>query len=389
MTETFLAKAAAMQEDLIHWRRILHQNPEIGFELPKTLAFVEDKLREFGYTPMRLGCAGIVVPAGKTGKTFLLRADMDALPMEEKSGLPFASTNGNCHSCGHDIHTASLLGAAKLLKEQEQELAGTVKIMFQPCEEGMGGMKDMLACGLLENPKPDAALAFHVIGEKTGSVGIRSGYAGASCDTFEITINGVGCHGAATYLGVDPINITAHLVTALQVLNSREVAPDQMLVVSVCTIHGGDAPNIVPDFCKISGTIRTADNTVREFAKKRVAEIANTVAATFRATAHVEMRDGAPPMINDTDLCSKLTMYINDILGEGTVWEIPAMTGSEDFSLLCESIPTVLAWVGTGNAEEGYPYNNHHSAVTFNEQAIHKISAAYAGCAARWLADNP
>lgn len=388
MSNDFLAAAQKNAPELIKIRRTIHQHPEIGFDLPKTLSLVEGELKSLGYAATRVGRAGICVTAGRPGKTILLRADMDALPMEEKSGLEFASTNGNCHSCGHDIHTTSLLGAARLLKDCEEGLAGTVKLMFQPCEEGLGGMQDMLDNGLLENPAPDVAFALHVINEKTGSVGIRRGYAGASCASFTITLKGVGCHGAAPYLGVDPINAAAHLITALQVLNSREVAADKMLVLTVCTVHGGDAVNIVPDECTISGTIRTADNEVRQFAMTRLREIADSVAITFRARADIIINEGVPPMINEPTLSDAVSAYVDEVLGEGSAWQIPAMTGSEDFALLCDHMPSVLGWFGTGNADEGYPHGNHNSAVVFNEDAIPMMSAVYAHCASRWLEDN-
>lgn len=365
----------------------MHENPEILFELPQTLAFVEEKLRSFGYCPDKIGQAGLCVTVGPPGKTILLRADMDALPMEEKSDLPFASRNGYAHTCGHDMHTAALLGAAQLLKENEAQLNGTVKIIFQPCEEGLGGMQDLLDHGLLENPKPDAAFALHVIGEKTGTLGIRPGYAGASCDPFHITIEGVGCHGAAAYMGVDPIQTAAHLITALQVLNSREVAPDEMLVVTVCMVHGGDAPNIIPDRCTLSGTIRTANQKTRAFAVSRVQEIAKTVAETFRAKATVSIDVGVPPMINDPTLAVALSQYADILLGQGSVWEIPAMTGSEDFALLCDHVPSVLGWFGTGGAAQS-PYSNHHPAIIFDEDALPLMAAVHAHCATAWLSQH-
>ncbi len=387
MNDDFLNKAKELEPQLIQWRRYLHQNAELGFDLPLTTAFVEQQLREFGLTPKKVGKAGIVATVGRPGPVILLRADMDALPITEASGLPFASVNGNCHACGHDIHTTALLGAAKLLKDREHELAGTVLLTFQPCEEGLDGMQDMLDHGLLEDPKPQAAFAMHTIQEKTGSAGIRRGYACASCDIFTVTVTGMGTHGAVPERGVDPINVAAHMVTALQALNSREVAPDAMLVCTICKIQGGDTHNIIPNTCTFSGTIRTADSKVRKFTVNRLEEICHGVASTFRATAEVVWDgSGLPPMINDPDLAEECTGYVNETLGYDASWEIPAMTGSEDFSLLCDHVPSLMCWLGTGNREEGHVYGGHHPAVTYNEEAIHMMSAIYAGCAAKWLA---
>lgn len=385
----FLKRAEELKPELVAWRRTLHANPEIGFELPETTKFVWEQLCAMGYTPFHVGKAGIGALVGKPGKTFLLRGDMDALPMREESGLPFASQNGYAHTCGHDIHTSALLGAAKLLKEAEAELQGTVKLMFQPCEEGMGGAQDMVDAGILQNPRPDAALALHVVNEPLGTAGLRPGYACASCDTFTLAVHGIGCHGAAAYMGVDPLLAAANIILALQALNSREVAPDEMLVLTVCMLHGGDAPNVIPDTCVLRGTVRTAKEEVRIFAKKRLEEIARAASAVYRAQCDVEWSPYCvPPMVNDPALAQDVSFMIDALLGDGTAWEIPAMTGSEDFSVVGLSIPSALVWFGTGSKEENYPYGVHHPKVTFNEDAIPQMSAVYAYCAARWLDDQ-
>jgi hippurate hydrolase len=386
MDYPFLQAAKTLEPQLIEWRRYLHQNAELGFDLPLTTAFVKSKLQAFGCQPKTLGKAGITAIIGKAGPVLLLRADMDALPMTEESGLPFACANGNCHACGHDFHTTALLGAAKLLKAYEDRLRGRVLLVFQACEEGLDGMRDLLDHGLLNEPKPQAAFALHTIQEKTGSAGIQRGYAGASSDVFTITVTGLGTHGAVPQRGVDPINAAAHIITALQTLNSREVAPDDMLVVTVGKIQGGSAHNIIPGSCTFGGTIRTADNTVRRFATRRLAEIAQGVAAAFRAKAEVTYEGSIPPMINDPALADECAGYIDETLGYPAVWPIPPMTGSEDFALLCDHVPSVLCWFGTGNQDEGYKYGGHHPAVTYNEAALHQMAAIYAGCAARWLA---
>ncbi len=384
-----LFRAKELESYGIAIRRQIHKNPELGFELPKTIALVEKELISMGYEPVRCGKAGITVTAGKPGRTFLLRADMDALPMKEETGLEFASGNDCMHACGHDIHTSALLVAARILKEREEELQGTVKLMFQPCEEGVAGALDMVRAGVLENPRADAAMALHVVHGKAGTVGYSWTTACASSDVFAITVKGKGGHGAAPHNCVDPINTAVHIHTALQAVNSREVHPDEMLVLSICEIHGGTASNIFPETVVMKGTIRTMNPEVRSFAKERLVQIAKQTAAVFRAEAAVEfLHEGVPPMRNDTILLQDTREYIDRILGEGTCYELPRMTGSEDFSVISQLVPSVLYWVGTGSEEEGYPYGVHDPRVTFDEGSLHKMAAIYAGTAMEWLREH-
>ncbi|MDW2799948.1 M20 family metallopeptidase [Clostridium boliviensis] len=384
-----LFRAKELESYGIAIRRQIHKNPELGFDLPKTIGLVETELISMGYKPVRCGTAGITVTAGKPGRTFLLRADMDALPMKEETGLEFASENEYMHACGHDIHTSALLVAARILKEREEELQGTVKLMFQPCEEGVAGALDMVRAGVLESPFVDAAMALHVVHGKYGSVGYSWGTACASSDVFAITVKGKGGHGAAPHNCVDPINAAVHMHMALQAVNSREVHPDEMLVLSICEIHGGTASNIFPETVVMKGTIRTMNPKVRSFAKDRLVQIAKQTAAVFRAEAEIEfLHEGVPPMKNDTILLQETTGYINRILGEGTCYELPRMTGSEDFSVLSQLVPSVLYWVGTGSEEEGYPYGVHDPRVTFDEKSLHKMAAIYAGTAMEWLRER-
>lgn len=384
-----LSRARELESYGIEIRRQIHKNPEIGFELPKTVELVKKELISFGYEPARCGIAGITALAGKPGKTFLLRADMDALPMREETGLDFASENGFMHACGHDIHTGALLLAARILKEREAELEGTVKFMFQPCEEGVGGALDMVRAGVLENPSVDAAMALHVVHKTSGTVGFSRDTACASSDIFTITVKGKGGHGAAPHDCIDPINIAVHIHLALQTLNSREVHPDEMLVVSICQISAGTASNIFPETAVLKGTIRTMNTKVRSFAKERLIQIASQTASAFRGEAEVEfLHEGVPPMENNGDLLTASTGYIDGLLGPGTCYELPRMTGSEDFSVISQLVPSVLYWVGTGSEEEGYPYGVHDPRVTFHEESLHKMAAIYANTAMEWLKDH-
>lgn len=381
-----LTRAKEFQEEAVKIRRLIHKNPEIGFELDQTIALVMSELTAYGYTPLKIGKAGVMAEVGTGEKTFLLRADMDALPMKEETSLPYASDNGYMHACGHDLHTSALLLAARILKENEGSLKGTVRLMFQPCEEAMGGAADMVSAGILKEPVPAGALALHVLHDDNRHVGYSPGTACASSDIFTIRIKGKGGHGAAPHLSIDPINIAAHILLALQTINSREANPDQMLVCSICQIHSGTASNIFPDTAVMQGTIRTMDKKLRSFAKERLVQIVEGTAKSFRAEAMVEfIGEGAPPMINDGHLLRDSIRSIDHLLGDGTCREIPRMTGSEDFSIISNLIPSVLLWVGTGSEEQGYPYGVHDARVTFDEQMIYKMAAIYAETAMRWL----
>ena len=388
-----LTRAGELSDELISIRRKIHQNPEIGFDLPETTALVAEKLKAYGIEFKKVGKAGISAVLGNAeagGKTFLLRADMDALPFEELTGLTFASNNGCMHACGHDIHTSALLGAARILKEREGELRGRVKLMFQPCEEDVGGAADMVEAGVLENPSVDGAMALHVVHHSMGSVGYSTGAACASSDVFTITIHGEGGHGAVPDSCIDPINAAVHIHMAQQALNSRETHPDEMLVLTICEFHSGAAANVFSDTAVMRGTIRTRNQKVREYARRRLEEISSTVASAFGASARVEyLYSGVPPMVNDQELLEEAAGYIDRLLGPGTCYELPRMTGSEDFSVLSQLVPSVLFWVGTGSQEEGYPYGVHNPKVTFSEDMIPVMSAIYAEVAICWLENHP
>ena len=266
----FWKRAQELKDETTQNRRRIHQNAEVGLNLPNTKAFVTEKLHEYGLKPTECG-HGVTATLGKPGKTLLLRADMDALPMPEESGEPFACPTGEtAHACGHDMHTAMLLTAAKMLKENEDALCGTVKLMFQPAEETFEGARDMLENGLLENPPVDAALAYHVAAGKS-PVGFvmynDSGVMMASVDGFEITVHGRGSHGANPNLAIDPINVGVHIHLALQELIARESDPTKTCVLTIGQFMAGTAANIIPDTAVLRGTIRTNDKKARRIAR--------------------------------------------------------------------------------------------------------------------------
>lgn len=248
----------------------------------------------------------------------------------------------------------------------------------------------MVEAGVLENPSVDGAMALHVVHHSMGSVGYSTGAACASSDVFTITIHGEGGHGAVPDSCIDPINAAVHIHMALQALNSRETHPDEMLVLTICEFHSGAAANVFSDTAVMRGTIRTRNQKVREYARRRLEEISSTVASAFGASARVEyLYSGVPPMVNDQELLEEAAGYIDRLLGPGTCYELPRMTGSEDFSVLSQLVPSVLFWVGTGSQEEGYPYGVHNPKVTFSEDMIPVMSAIYAEVAICWLENHP
>lgn len=397
---SILEEAKAMRETIVRHRRTIHENAEVHLDLPKTSGYVEEALREMGYEPQRLGSSGVVALAGgqQPGKTFLLRADMDALPIEEENDLPFKSRTGNMHACGHDLHTAMLLGAAQILKNHEAELPGTVKFMFQPAEETMSGAKMMVEADLLENPNVDAALMIHVASGApfpTGSIVCsEAGVNAAACDWFTINVRGKGCHGATPHIGVDPLNVLSHIHIALQAINAREVAPTQSAVVTVGQMHGGNTSNVIPDTAYMSGTIRAMNEQMRAMLKQRMQEIAAGVAATFGATAEVCFDRGCPCNMVDDTVNRQVKSYLEEMLGEEKVLDAEQMKkagngmGSEDFAYVSNARPSTMIMLSAGAPDEGYCAPMHSPKVMFNEDALPVGAAVYAQAALEWLKHN-
>ena len=398
-SQDLLNEAKALEPQLQTWRRTLHRHPEVGFDLPQTKALVKQALTAMGYAPQDCGKAGVLALAGgkKPGKTLLLRGDMDALPIQEQSGEEFSSEiPGRMHGCGHDMHTAMMLGAAKLLKAHEDEIEGTVKLEFQPAEEIFQGSPDMIANGLLEDPKVDAAVMFHVLAGMplpSGTVLVPGGgITMASCEQYHITVHGKGGHGSTPHACVDPITAAAHIHIALQEINSRELDPNAFGVLTTGCFKAGAASNVIPDTAEMFGTIRTTDpdNKTGELIRKRMTEIAQSVALAFRCTAEVEFSDYCPCMVVDKALAADALTYMTDLLGAGAMDMTPltggkAGGGSEDFAFVSHEVPTVSMFISAGNAKDGYLYGQHHPKVRFDDSILYEGSAAYSYFALRWL----
>lgn len=405
-SEQLLQEAKSYEAKLIETRHYLHTHPETGFDLSETKAFVKKELIAMGYEPIECGKAGLIALAGgkKPGKVFLVRADMDALPMKEEADVDFASENGKMHACGHDMHTTMLLGAAKLLKEHENEIEGTVKLMFQPAEEIFEGSHDMIENGLLKNPDVDAAMMIHVMAGvpiPTGTIIVSDGGVSApAADYFTIQIQGKGCHGSMPNNGIDPITAAAHIITGLQEIHARELSIFDEAVLTIGTIHAGNAANVIPDTAELSGTIRTYDEEVRAFLKQRITEIATGIASSFRATAQVTFGSGCPTLKNDNDLSDCSLQYVRELLGSSkafSVGQLNAMsgggktsksTGSEDFAYVSQEVPSIMFAYAAGQPDQGYCYPQHHPKVKFNEEVLANGSAVYAYTAMRWLEDH-
>ena len=406
VSSKLLQEADALREQILSQRRWLHQNAETGFDLRKTHSFVKKELENMGYQPEDCGRAGIVALAGgkKAGKVFLLRADMDGLPIQEESGVEFACRSGNMHACGHDLHTAMLLGAAKLLKDHEGEICGTVKLMFQPAEEIFEGSHDMIEAGLLENPKVDAALMIHVMAGMpfpAGTVIVSApGVSAPAADYFEIKVRGKGCHGSMPNTGIDPLTAAAHILIGLQELHSRELAMDDRAVLTIGTMNAGTAANVIPDSVTMGGSIRTFDEETRSMLKTRMAEIAAGIAQAFRTEAEVTFGSGCPTLVNNPELSACCEAYVKELLGKGrafSVAELNAMSGgasssksagSEDFAYVSQEVPSIMLALASGQPEKGYEYPQHHPMVKFDEDALTGGSAVYAYTALRWLEEH-
>ncbi|MGX7203483.1 amidohydrolase [Enterococcus plantarum] len=391
LTEKQKRFADSLEEELIHIRRHLHQNPEIGMELPNTVAFVKEKLTEYGYEPEACGESGVTVVAGKkSGKTFLLRGDMDALPIQELTDLPFKSENGYMHACGHDMHTTMLLGAAKLLKEFEDELEGQVKLLFQPGEEILSGSKECIKNHVLENPKVDAGMMIHVFpfkGFKAGQImPTPAGTFMASADWFEINIKGRGGHGSQPETAIDPINVAVHIYTALQELSAREIGSEERFVLTIGEFTGGtpDASNIIPETTVMKGTLRTLKEEVREQVKERMTVMAENIAKAFRAEAEVVFTNGCTPNVNDPDLTIFAKETLIETFGTDRIVAIPTSTplmGSEDFGEISQLIPTTTVLLVA--SEENI--NLHNPAIVFDESVLVEGAKVYTDTAMSWL----
>lgn len=387
MYQNILEEALELKGQLTEWRRALHQMPEVGLELPKTSAFVQKALADMGI-PSQVSVNGSCVTAllGSGPRCFLLRSDMDALPMEEVSGLPFASENGCMHACGHDMHAATLLGAALLLKRHESELKGQVKLLFQPGEETFNGAKAAVEEGVLENPTVDAAFAMHVFAQVPMNTIAYGEHPLASVFGFKITLTGVGGHGSMPEACIDPINTGVHIYLALQELIARECPPEKEAALTIGQFSAGSASNIIPQQAVLQGTLRTFDPEVRDYLIGRIRQVSQGVADTYRTGMDFEVLCNVPSVVCNPALNEELIGCLKEMDPKLNTLPVFHVMGSEDFAFISEKVPSSYFTVGAAVEEESERYGQHNPKVRFNEDALPTAAAAYTCAALEWLA---
>ncbi|MBW4479762.1 MAG: amidohydrolase [Tolypothrix brevis GSE-NOS-MK-07-07A] len=368
----------SLQPQLVEWRRQLHQQPELGFQEKLTSEFVSQKLQEWGIEHQTgIAETGIVaiIKGGKidSGKVLAIRADMDALPIQELNEVPYKSQHdGLMHACGHDGHTAIALGTAYYLQSNRQNFAGTIKIIFQPAEEGPGGAKPMIEAGVLKNPDVDAIIGLHLWNNlPLGTVGVRAGALMAAVECFKCTILGKGGHGAMPHQTVDSIVVAAQIVNALQTIVSRNVDPIDSAVVTVGELHAGTKVNVIPDTARMSGTIRYFKPDLKGFFKKRIEQIIAGICQSFGASYDLEYWELYPPTINDAEIAEFVRSQAEQVIETplGIVPECQTM-GGEDMSYFLQAVPGCYFFLGSANPGKDLAYPHHHPRFDFDETAL-------------------
>ena len=391
MAPRFLAAANALADKMTAIRRDLHTHPELSFQEVRTARVVADQLGELGYEVLTgVGKTGVVglMGGGKPGeRTVLLRFDMDALPIHEENDVPYRSqTPGVMHACGHDAHVAVGLGIAEMLATAREAWGGTIKLMFQPAEEGFGGAMAMIKDGVLEGPRPDVALALHVSsGHPLGKAVVRSGALLAAADLFEVTVQGKGGHGARPHETIDTVLIAAQIVVALQTIVSRNIDPEQVAVVTVGSIQAGIAGNVIADSALLRGTVRTFDSTTREIIHQRIGEIASGIAAAFGAKAVTTMPFTTSPTISAPAPTAVVYQAACEVLGAEQINTTFRTTGGEDFAAVLDRVPGNFFFIGGRNEERGVVAPHHNPHFDIDEACMPLGAAILADAAVRCL----
>jgi len=394
----FKKMALDIEDQIIKWRRDLHQIPETQLDLPKTNEYIRNELDKMGIEyKSGLAKSGIVATiwAGdEDSKTFGVRTDMDALDITEETGLDFASTHeGKMHACGHDSHMAMALGVAKLASENKDKLTGNVKIIFQPAEEGPGGAKPMIEEGALEDPKVDAIVGLH-IGTifkevKPGQIGVSKGATMACLDSFDIEVEGKGGHGAMPNTTVDPVAVSSSIVQELQTLISREITPVRPGVISVCKIHGGSAYNVIPGKVNMEGTARFIHEEQRQQISKRMEELVEKIADARRAKVKFNYHYGYPPVANPEEFTDYFKGVAETVMDNENIIELkePVM-GGEDMAYFLKEVPGTFFFLGGAKEIDGEIYSHHNSKFDIEESVFHLGTALMAKTAFDWLEKN-
>lgn len=390
LAQQLLARAKELYSQTVKDRRHIHANPEVGEHLPQTTAYLMQRLQEIGLEPELICESGIValVEGEHPGRTYLLRADFDALPMQETSGLDFASTNGAVHACGHDLHASMLLAAAQLLHEHRHEMHGRVKLMFQPAEELGVGAKHMIEAGVLENPKVDAASGIHVwMGHHAPGVSVGKGVIMSSADLFTVKIQGKGCHGAQPHLGVDPLFAATQIYAGFQNIIARVVNPANDSTLTFGRFQAGNALNVIPETAELGGTLRTTDPAEHDLIIDRMKAVCTGVEQSCNVKVDFGIQIYVPQTSNDPELEEELTGYV-DMIEPGFVKERNFKTqGSEDFSWVGMKVPAVFYLLSAQPKGDG-SWQLHDPAIHFDEQCLPYGAALHAVAALGYLAHH-
>ncbi|MGG6295404.1 M20 metallopeptidase family protein [Leptolyngbya sp. AN02str] len=381
----------SLQPQLVAWRRNLHQRPELAFNETLTSAFIVQKLTEWGIEyQAEVAGTGVVatIQGGRPGQVFAIRADMDALPIQEANEVPYKSQHeGKMHACGHDGHVAIALGAAYYLSQRAEQLPGIIKFIFQPAEEGPGGAKPMIEAGALKNPDVDAIIGLHLWNNMPlGSIGVRSGALMAAVELFDLTIQGKGGHGALPHQTVDSIVVASQIVTALQTIVARNVDPVKSAVVTVASFHAGKANNVIADSAHLTGTIRYFDPTFTDFFETRFHQIVGGICQAHGATYHLDYHKLYPPVINDEAIANLVRSVAEDVLETplGVVPECQTM-GGEDMSFFLQEVPGCYFFLGSANVDKGLAYPHHHPRFDFDETALGMGVEMFIRCVERFF----
>ncbi len=376
MTSMTVHEAAqALREQVVADRRHFHRNPELGFHEYDTAAYVAERLRALGIEPQtgvaETGVVGLIRGA-TPGRCVLLRADMDALPLTEETGAEYRSERpGAMHACGHDGHTAILLNVAEVLMQRRDEIKGTVKLVFQPAEEGPGGAKPMIEAGVMTNPEVDACFGLHLLNDHpVGTLVVQGGPLQASADEFELTVEGVGGHGAAPHQAVDAIAIGAAIVNELQRIVSREVDPLDAAVITVGSFHAGTKHNIIASRAELHGTIRALKPQTRAFLQRRIVEIATQVAAASRATCDARINTLYPVTVNDNAMAAFARSVAEKLVAPEQVITAPPVMGAEDMSFFLNAAPGCYIFLGSANHERHLDHPHHSPLFDFDEACL-------------------
>lgn len=385
----FTADAENLFEQLVDWRRDFHQHPELGFEETRTGRIVAAHLQELGMEVQAgVGQTGVVatLEGPEPGPTVMLRFDMDALPIEEANELPYRSRYpGRMHACGHDGHMAIGLGVATLMARHQQRLAGRIKFVFQPAEEGLGGAFAMIADGVLENPRPDVALALHLWNHiPYGQVRVTAGPTMASSSIFSLTVQGKGGHGAAPHKANDPVLAAAHIVAALQSIVSRNIDPLNSVVVTIGEFSAGTTFNVIPETAVLKGTVRSYDSETHRLIYRRILEMAKNMSTAFGCQASMETVAIVPAVVNDEAVTGVVRQAAAGVVGEANVFAGRDMA-SEDMGHFLEEIPGCYFFVGSAGETEELRYPHHHPRFNFDERAMTVGVATVASAAAAYL----